>query len=302
MINLNSIPFKYRVITEDLFYSTIGVLLSAYALKGLLVPNLFLGGGITGISIMLKQFVDVNLSVILVLANLPLVVLGKYLVNTRFAFKTLACIIGLAFCMEFINFPLLETADPSLISAFGGVFLGFGIGLAMRAGCALDGIEVVALFTNRKSGFTMSEIIFAINSVIFLIAAVNFGMEIALNSILTYFTASKTIDFVIEGMEEYTGVTIISAHSEAIKRTLVMDLGRGITVYKGERGFMKDSFEKSQECDIVFTVITRLEVRQLKNLVHRIDPKAFVFTNTIKETAGGILKRNRTPVDEIANP
>lgn len=289
---MQTISNKTRIVIEDLGFSTAGVLLSAYALKGFLVPNLFLGGGITGISILLNQFFHFDLSIILVLANLPLVVLGGYLVNKRFAYKTLACIVGLALCMEFMNFPKV-TSDPSLISAFGGVFLGLGIGMAMKGGCALDGIEIIALYTIRKSGFTVSEIIFAINIVIFMVAAASFGMDIALNSILTYYTASQAINFVVEGMEEYTGVTIISAQSEAVKRTLVMDLGRGITVFKGERGFMKDSFETSQECDIVFTVITRLEVRRLRNLVYRIDPKAFVFTNTIKETAGGILKRNR---------
>jgi uncharacterized membrane-anchored protein YitT (DUF2179 family) len=294
MITLSN---RSKVIIEDLGFSTAGVLLSAYALKGFLVPNLFLGGGITGISILLNQFFHVNFSIILIIANLPLIILGGYLVNKRFAYKTLACIVGLALCMEFINFPK-ATSDPSLISAFGGVFLGLGIGMAMKAGCALDGIEIIALYTIRKSGFTISEIIFAINVVIFLVAALNFGMDIALNSILTYYTASQAINFVVEGMEEYTGVTIISGQSDAVKRTLVMDLGRGITVYKGERGFMKESFETSQDCDIVFTVITRLEVRRLKNLVYRIDPKAFVFTNSIKEAAGGILKRSRNSREE----
>lgn len=294
MITLSN---RSKVIIEDLGFSTAGVLLSAYALKGFLVPNLFLGGGITGISILLNQFFHFNFSIILILANLPLIFLGGYLVNKRFAYKTLACIIGLALCMEFINFPK-ATSDPSLISAFGGVFLGLGIGMAMKGGCALDGIEIIALYTIRKSGFTISEIIFAINVVIFLVAALNFGMDIALNSILTYYTASQAINFVVEGMEEYTGVTIISGQSDAVKRSLVMDLGRGITVYKGERGFMKESFETSQECDIVFTVITRLEVRRLKNLVYRIDPKAFVFTNSIKEAAGGILKRSRNSREE----
>jgi uncharacterized membrane-anchored protein YitT (DUF2179 family) len=294
MITLSN---RSKVIIEDLGFSIAGVLLSAYALKGFLVPNLFLGGGITGISILLNQFFHVNFSIILIIANLPLIILGGYLVNKRFAYKTLACIVGLALCMEFINFPK-ATSDPSLISAFGGVFLGLGIGMAMKGGCALDGIEIIALYTIRKSGFTISEIIFAINVVIFLVAALNFGMDIALNSILTYYTASQAINFVVEGMEEYTGVTIISGQSDAVKRTLVMDLGRGITVYKGERGFMKESFETSQECDIVFTVITRLEVRRLKNLVYRIDPKAFVFTNSIKEAAGGILKRSRNSREE----
>lgn len=285
-----AISKAYKVILEDIVYSSIGVLLAAYALKGFLLPHLFLGGGVTALAILVRQFVDIPFPIVLVLANLPFILLGKFLINLRFAVKTFLSIVGLALCLQFIDFPTV-TSDLSLISAFGGVFLGLGIGLAMRGGCSLDGIEVVALFTIRKSGFSMSEIIFAINILIFLVAALNFGMEIALNSILTYYTASQAIDFVVEGLDEYTGVTIISGKSEDIKRTLVMDLGRGITVYKGRRGFMKESFEVSQDCEIVFTVITRLEVRRLKNLVYRIDPKAFVFTNSIKETAGGILKR-----------
>jgi len=117
------------------------------------------------------------------------------------------------------------------------------------------------------------------------------GLETALYAMLTYYVASRTIDYVIEGLEAYTGVTIISGKSEEIKRALVMKLGRGITVYKGERGFMKESYEVSQDCDIVFTVITRLEVRRLRNVVYNIDPKAFIFTNTIREASGGVLKR-----------
>ncbi|NDC42703.1 MAG: YitT family protein, partial [Chitinophagia bacterium] len=138
----------------------------------------------------------------------------------------------------------------------------------------------------------ISEIILGLNVVLFVIAAFAFGLETALKSMLIYFIATRTVDYVIEGVEEFTGVTIISAKSQEIKEILVMKLGRGITVYKGERGFMKDSFEISQDCDIVFTVITRLEVRRLKNLVHQADPKAFVFTNTIKEAAGGVLSRH----------
>lgn len=278
-------------VLKDTAFATAGVLLSAYALKGFLVPNLFLGGGITGISILASNFFKVNFSMVLLAANLPFIILGRRLVSTRFAIKTLVLIIALALIMEFVPFPV-ATSDPSLISAFGGVFLGIGIGLAMRGGCALDGVEIVALYTFRKSGFSVSEIIFAINVVLFMLAAVNFGLDTALNSILTYYTASEALKFVVEGLEEYTSVTIISSKSEDIKRSLVMDLGRGITVFKGERGFMKESYHISKDCDIVFTVITRLEVRKLKNIVYQIDPKAFVFTQTIKDASGGILKRN----------
>jgi uncharacterized membrane-anchored protein YitT (DUF2179 family) len=185
----------------------------------------------------------------------------------------------------------MVTSDKLLISIFGGFFIGLGIGLIMRAGCALDGIEVLAVYTFKKTAFTVTEIILAINIAIFGIAAFKLGLETALYSVLTYFTATRTIDFVVEGIEAYTGVTIISGKSELVKYRLVNELGRGITVYKGERGFLPGHFETSAECDIIFTVVTRLELRRLKNLVHETDPKAFVFANTIKEASGGIIKR-----------
>ena len=146
--------------------------------------------------------------------------------------------------------------------------MGLGVGIAMRGGCALDGIEVLALYTGKRISFTISEIILGINIIIFLIAAFKLGLPVALYSILTYYTASRTINFVIEGLEEYTGVTIISGQSEKIKEQLVLGLGRGITVYKGERGFMKESFDISQPVDIVFTIVTRMELRRLKNMVN----------------------------------
>jgi uncharacterized membrane-anchored protein YitT (DUF2179 family) len=161
----------------------------------------------------------------------------------------------------------------------------------MRAGCALDGVEILAMFTLKRTSFTITEIILGINVMIFVIAAFNFGVETALYSILTYFTASKTVDYVIEGIEAYTGVTIISGQSEIMKERLVNQLGRGITVYKGERGFLPGHFSESSDCDIIFTVVTRLEMRKLKNLVAETDPKAFVFASTIKEASGGILRR-----------
>jgi len=150
---------------------------------------------------------------------------------------------------------------------------------------------VLALYTGKRVSFTISEIILGINIIIFLIAGIKLGLPTALYSILTYYTASRTINFVIEGLEEYTGVTIISGQSEAIKKELVMTLGRGITVYKGERGFLKESFEVSHPVDIIYTVVTRLEVRRLRNIVHNIDPRAFIFTGIIKEATGGVLSR-----------
>ena len=177
-----------------------------------------------------------------------------------------------------------------IVAVFGGAFLGIGIGLVMRAGAALDGIEVLAFYTMKRTSFTITEIILGINIIIFSVAALKFGIETSLYSVLTYFAATKTIDYVVEGLQAYTGMTIISAKSEEIKHQLVNNLGRGITVYKGERGFLPWKFDVSADCDIIYTVVTRLEMCKLKNLIYEIDSEAFVFANTIKEASGGIIK------------
>ena len=275
---------------RDTLYVLTGILFSGFALKGFLVPNNFFDGGVTGMSLLIHELYNVNIAYVIILANIPFIIMGAFQVNKLFALKTFIAVIGLGLCLLFIPYPQI-TSDKLLVSIFGGVFMGIGVGLAIRGGCALDGIEVLALYTGKRISFTISEIILGINVVIFLIAAFQLGLPTALYSILTYYCASKTINFVIEGLEEYTGVTIISAQNAIIKERLVMELGRGITVYKGERGFLKDSFEVSHPVDIIYTVVTRLEVRRLRNMVHEVDEKAFVFTSTIKEAAGGVLKK-----------
>jgi uncharacterized membrane-anchored protein YitT (DUF2179 family) len=275
---------------QDLIITLVGVLFAGIALKGFLVPNHFFDGGVTGLSLLIHEIYQINLGLLIVLFNLPLIAVGYYTVGKRFAIRTLIAVIILGIVLTFL--PMFDlTHDKLLISIFGGVFLGIGVGLIMRTGAALDGIEVLALYTLKRTSFTITEIILGLNILIFTIAGFKFGIETALYSILTYFTASRTIDYVVEGLQAFTGVTIISGKSEDIKFELVNSLRRGITVYKGERGFLPDSYEVSTDCDIIFTVITRLELRKLKNLVYDIDPKAFIFANTIKEASGGVLNR-----------
>lgn len=283
--------FKYHESTiSDIFLIVIGVIITSFALQGFLVPNKFFDGGITGISLLIHEFYHFNLAYVIVLANIPFMIISMYAINRGFAVKTFFCIVLLGLCLLYTGFPVI-TDDKLLVAIFGGFFLGVGIGLTMRAGCAVDGIEVLALYTLRRSSFTISEIILGLNIIIFSIAALHQGIPTALYSMLTYFTASKTIDYVVEGIQAYTGVTIISGKSDQIKYRLVNDLGRGITVYKGERGYLPGKFDVHDDCDIIFTIITRLELRKLKNMVSEIDPNAFVFANTIKETTGGIMKR-----------
>ena len=274
----------------DASFILVGAVLAAFSLNGFLVPNGFFDGGITGISLLIHEIFHFNLAYVIILANLPFIIICVYAINFNYALKTFFCILLLGvFLMILPHFDI--TKDKLLVSIFGGFFLGAGVGLTMRAGCAIDGIEILALYTWKKTSFTITEIILAINIVIFSIAAFRFGIEVSLYSMLTYFTATKTVDYVVEGLEAYVGVTIISGKSEIIKDRLVNEMGRGITIYKGERGFLPGKFDLHSDCDIIFTVITRLEIRKLKNLVSEIDPRSFVFASTIKEASGGIIKR-----------
>lgn len=274
----------------DYIFMLLGILCISFALKSLLMPNNFFDGGVTGIALLLYKKYHINIALIFILLNIPFVLLGGKLINKPFAIKSLIGVTLLGICLYFIPFPEVSH-DKLIVSVFGGFFIGLGVGFGMKSGIALDGIEVLAVYTGKKVGFSMSEIILGINILIFLIAGIFFGLESAFYSMLTYFVASKTIDYVVEGFEEFTGVTIISSKSEEVKEFLVLQMSKGITIYKGERGFMKDNFKNSVETDIVYTVVTRLEVRKLKNAIHQIDEKAFIFSSSVKETAGGILKK-----------
>lgn len=278
---------------KDYIFMLLGILCISFALKSLLMPNNFFDGGVTGIALLLYKKYHINVALIFILLNIPFLLLGGKLINKSFAIKSITGVIILGVCLLFIPFPEVSH-DKLIVSVFGGFFIGLGVGFGMKSGIALDGIEVLAVYTGKKVGFSMSEIILGINILIFLIAGIFFGLESAFYSMLTYFVASKTIDYVVEGFEEFTGVTIISSKSEEVKEFLVLQMGKGITVYKGERGFMKDSFEQSTPTDIVYTVVTRLEVRKLKNAIHQIDEKAFIFSSAVKETAGGILKKKHS--------
>jgi uncharacterized membrane-anchored protein YitT (DUF2179 family) len=283
-------PYPLRQRLADIANSILGVLCVGFALRGFLLPNEFFDGGITGAALVIHELHGPNVAIGIVLLNLPFILISIRLVNLRFAMRTLMCVVLLGLVLSLAPFPIV-TEDKLLVSIFGGVFLGLGIGLAMRGGSALDGLEVLALYTGRRVAFTTSEIILGFNVVIFLIAASVLGLEKALYSCLTYYAASRTTNFVVEGLEEYTSMTIVSGMSEDIKRALVTELGRGITVYKGERGFLPGQFEVSHPVDIIFTVVTRLEVRRVRHLVHRVDKRAFIVTASAKEAVGGVISR-----------
>lgn len=278
----------YKLLFKDAFFIISGIFAAAFGLESFLFPNSFIDGGVTGISLLIAEISDIPLYVLIILVNIPFVFLGFKVIGKGFAIKTGLAIIGLAMVLAFVNFPEV-TDDKLLVSVFGGFFLGAGIGLSVRGGSVLDGTEVLAIFLSRKLGTTIGDIIILINILIFMAAAYLLSLETALYSMLTYLSASKTLDFVIEGIEEYTGVTIISDYSNEIRNMIINTLGRGVTIYPAKGGYGTHGVHN--EYDVVFTVITRLEIRRLNIEISKIDPQAFVVMNKINDTRGGMIKK-----------
>jgi uncharacterized membrane-anchored protein YitT (DUF2179 family) len=266
-----------------------GILSAGLGLKGFLLPNKFIDGGVTGISLIVNAVSGVPFPLLLLLINLPFVLLGFAQIGRSFAIRSILAISGLALAVATIDYPVI-TSDKLLVAAFGGVFLGAGIGLAVRGGAVIDGTEVLAIYLSRRTGLTIGDVILIFNVMIFLTAASVLSLEVALYSMLTYISASKTVDFVVEGIEEYVGVTIISTHPEEIRQMIIAKLRRGITVYSGKRGYGKRG-ENPLESDIIFTVITRLEIGKLKAEVEKIDPNAFVWMTNVLDVRGGMIKK-----------
>lgn len=273
----------------DILFILIGVISAGFGLKGFLLPNNFIDGGAMGISLLISETTLFPLSVLVVCVNVPFVIMGFWHIGKHFAFKSVFAIIMLALSIYLIPYPLI-TSDKLLIAVFGGFFLGAGIGLAIRGGAVIDGTEVLAIYLSKKTGLSIGDVILIFNIIIFSFGAYILSIEIALYAMLTYIAAAKTVDFIIEGVEEYTGITIISSESESIRLMITENLGRGVTIYSGKGGFAKTGNEL-EEKDIIYTIVTRLEITKLKTEIDKIDPTAFLFMNSIKDTKGGMIKK-----------
>ncbi len=286
---LENIKVELTHIVQDGFYILMGVLAASFGLKAFLLPNSFLDGGVMGISLIAAELTGLSLSVLIVVINIPFLLMGFSTISKPFAIKSILAIILLALSVYLLPFTSI-TDDKLLISVFGGFFLGLGIGMAIRGGSVIDGTEVLAIFISRRTPLSIGDIIFIFNLIIFGVAAYVFSIEIALYAILTYLAASKTVDFVVSGVEEYLGVTIISEHSEEIRIAIIEKLGRGCTLYYGKKGFAKRG-EPLQDTDIVYTLLTRLELSKLHTELDKIDKNAFVIMHSIKDAKGGMIKR-----------
>ncbi len=263
----------------------LGILSAGLGLKGFLMSSRFIDGGVTGVSMLLSDVLGLPLAVLILIINLPFIALGYRQIGKEFAIKSSLAIVGLSICLAVLKYPDV-TPDKLLTAVFGGFFIGAGIGLAMRGGAVLDGTEIAALLLSKSSSLLkVGDVILILNIFIFSAAAFFLGVESAMYSILTYFAASKTIDFLIHGIEEYTAVTIISSRSEEIRDAIIRGLNRGVTVYKG-RGGLSDA-----EQDILFCVVTRLEIGRLKRVAQEIDEAAFIVVHPLADAEGGIIKK-----------
>jgi len=269
---------------HDGLFILLGTISAGFGLKGFLLPNMFIDGGVMGISLILAEISNIPLSVLIFFVNLPFLIMGISTISRQFALKSILAITILAIIVHFVPFPVI-TNDKLLIAVFGGFFLGLGIGLAIRGGSVIDGTEVLAVFASKKTSLTIGDFILILNIIIFSVAAYVFTIEISLYAMLTYLSASKTVDFVVSGIEEYVGVTIISEKNEEIRQAIIDKLGRGCTIYSGKRG------RSMNKVEIVYTLVTRLELAKLHSEIEEIDEDAFLIMHSVKDAKGGMIKK-----------
>jgi uncharacterized membrane-anchored protein YitT (DUF2179 family) len=276
---------------KNTFLIVLGIFSAAMGLKGFLLSSRFIDGGVTGISMLLSDVLGYSLAILILIINLPFIALGYRQIGKKFAIKSTLAILGLSLCLALVEFPDV-THDKLLTAIFGGFFIGAGIGAAIRGGAVLDGTEIAALLISKNSHLLkVGDVILILNIIIFLAAAFFLGVESALYSILTYFAASKTIDFLIHGIEEYTAITIISSKNDQIREIINNRLNRSVTVYKSGRS-MDSKGENGLEGEILYCVVTRLEIGNIKTVIEEIDPLAFVTTHTLTEVEGGLIKKS----------
>ena len=290
-------PFDLKVFIKDTAVILLGIAFATIGLELFVVPNKLLDGGVTGISLLLSFVTKQDVSIFIFTINMPFVYMGYKQVGKIFAIKTFLAIVTLSIVLYAMHslHPTPITEDKVLIAVFGGICLGAGIGFAMRGGCVLDGTEVLALWLTRKTSMQVGEIILIINILIFAVAAAVQGIEYALYSILTFMAAGKMVDFLTNGIEEYTGVTIISEESEKIRKQIIQQLGRGVTIYSGKRGLRGKKAQESglNNRDILYTVVTKLELTKVKAIAESVDKTCFMTTHSISSVRGGMVKARK---------
>lgn len=272
-------------LVRRVFFLTLGAILMAVGLEIFLIPNNVIDGGITGISIMLSHITGWSLGVFLFILNLPFFFMGYKQIGKTFAFSTLYGIIVLSVTTAYLQPIPSLTNDVLLATVFGGITIGVGVGMVIRAGGSLDGTEILSILVNQKVPFSVGETIMFLNLFILGAAGFVFGWDRAMYSLIAYFIAYKTIDVVIQGLDESKSVWIISENYQEIGDAILARLGRGVTYLNGEGAYTGDDKR------VIFCVITRLEEAKLKSIIEDHDPSAFLAVAGINEVQGGRFKK-----------
>ncbi|MBQ1248714.1 MAG: YitT family protein [Selenomonadales bacterium] len=276
---------KFSAIIKKYLLLTLGAIVYAAGLETFFVPNNLIDGGVVGISMMISYLTDTPLSVFVVLLNIPFLYLGYKQIGKTFTISTLYSIVVLAFAIQYFHTTPNITYDIFLATIFGGIVVGLGVGMIIRYGGSVDGTEIVAIISDRKTELSVGETVMIINLFILSSAGLVFGWERAMYSLIAYFIAYKVMDLVISGLEESKGVMIVSDRSDDLAETLLARLGRGVTILHGEGAYTNDPKR------ILYTVVTRLEVAKLKAVVKEKDPNAFLSIYNINDVVGGRVKK-----------
>lgn len=263
----------------------LGSILAAVGLEIFLVPNQIIDGGVVGISIMASYLTSWPLGIFIFILNLPFIYLGYMQIGKSFAISTLFSLASLSVWVS-ILLPIPGfTNDVFLASIFGGIVLGIGVGLIIRYGGSLDGTEIIAIILDKRTGFSVGEIIMFFNIFIIGSAGLVFSWDKAMYSLVAYFVAFKLIDITIEGLDESKGVMIVSDHPHEIAEVLMARLGRGVTILHGQGAYTGESKQ------VLYSVVTRLEIAKLKTIIKEIDENAFVTINEVHDVMGGKVKK-----------
>ena len=290
MIQSNLKNIELNRLVKDLILVFIGIFAASFGLKGFLLANNFIDGGATGISLLITEITGYPIYYLIFFVNIPFIVLAYFVIGRIFSIKTIISIVLFSIVLAFVSFPVI-TNDKLLVAIFGGFFLGAGIGFSIRGGAVLDGTEVLAIFLSRKFGLKIGDFIIILNLFIFICAAYFLGIESSLYSMITYLAASKTVDFVLEGFEEYIWFNIITSEKEKIIEYIVNDMGYGVSIHENFYGYGNSG--KSENVNSIFTIVSRLEVNKLNQAVKQIDSSAFVIMHNVKDINGGKLKKRK---------
>ena len=270
---------------------TLGATLAALALEIFLVPNNIIDGGIIGISIMISYITKVKLSILTFVLNIPFLILGYKQLGKSFLIKAAYAMLVFSILLEQFK-PVPElTNDILLATVFGGLLLGIGVGFVIKFGACLDGTEVVAILINKKTSFSVGQVVMFLNFFIYSTSGLLFGWDRALYSILTYFITFKIIDMVSEGFEQAKAAMIITNHGEEIANSIYKHLGRTVTMLEGE-GLI------SGKKVVLYAVVTRIEIPELKRIVAADDYSAFVTITDVNEIVGNHIKKKKGETTE----